>query len=52
MIVSNKKAILYTFEATSLDDLVNTNKKHALRQFILNIILWVRQQEEEQSFNF
>ena len=44
----HKNAILYTFESSSLDDLINTSgKKHAVRKFILDIILWLRIQEEE-----
>ena len=49
----HKNAVLFTFESNSLDDLVSpSNKKHAVRKFILDIILWLRKQEEEQSFDF
>jgi len=55
----HKNAILYTFESTSLsepkgsgpkdiEEIINTSgKKHAVRKFILDIILWLRIQEEE-----
>lgn len=48
----HKNAILYTFESSSLDDLINNNDKHAVRKFMLDLIYWlIIKQEEEQFLN-
>ena len=43
----HQNAILHTFDSQSLEDLVNNNDKHALRKFILQIILWLVKQESK-----
>lgn len=50
----NQNAVLYSFESSSLDDLINTSgKKHAVRKFMLDIINWlILEQEKEQSLDF
>ena len=43
----NQKAILYTFDSNCFEELIKNNKKHAVRNFILQLILFLNKQETE-----
>ena len=43
----HQNAVLHSFESKDIEELININNKHAVRKFILQIILWLRKQEIE-----